>query len=53
MIKIDMEMPERCVDCPCFNGEYEVCQSNDEERLFPRDMEIKKPDWCPLIEVKE
>lgn len=55
MIKIDMEMPERCIDCPCqavWFGEDKLeynCGVTHKET----DGAVGKPDWCPLIEVKE
>ena len=37
------ELPERCGDCPCHNGESGYCQADREKR----DSEWR-PFWCPL-----
>jgi hypothetical protein len=47
MVKIDMEMPKKCIDCP-FVFYAKNCA------LTIRQVELsKKPDWCPLIEINE
>lgn len=51
MIKIDMEMPKSCCECPCIDM-YGFCPLikvyvDWDER------NCEKPDNCPLIEVKE
>lgn len=47
MVKIDMEMPKKCIDCP-FVFYAKNCA------LTIKQVELsKKPDWCPLIEDKE
>lgn len=54
MIQIDMEMPESCCECGfCRNifGDYE-CFANKCWGNVMYDIQ-KKPEWCPLIEVKE
>lgn len=47
-----MEMPETCVECKCFDGEWLVCSitgfAPDSEELFE-----KRDDACPLVEVQE
>ena len=62
MIQIDMDMPSCCNECPCF---YEaestlmnICQAKDyehwtEAKLSSNNICKKRPEWCPLIEVKE
>lgn len=52
MIKIDMEMPKGCWDCPCYNDDYELCKAK--KRILNWIEYLKgKPDWCPWIEVGE
>ena len=47
MVKIDIEMPKKCIDCP-FVFYAKNCA------LTIRQVELsKKPDWCPLIEINE
>ena len=47
MVKIDMEMPKKCIDCP-FVFYAKNCA------LTIRQVELnKRPDWCPLIEINE
>ena len=52
MIKIDIDMPKSCYDCPfnsrifgfdwcCIKIEYSWTETGD------------KPNWCPLIEVND
>jgi len=53
MIKIDIEMPESCAECEfCRNirGDYECFANSDGNVMYDT---TKKPEWCPLIEVKE
>lgn len=47
MVKIDMEMPKKCIDCP-FVFYAKICAL-----VFKQVKLSKKPDWCPLIEDKE
>ena len=45
MVKIDIEMPKNCGDCP-FVFYAKNCA------LTIKQVELnKKPSWCPLIEV--
>lgn len=46
MIKIDIEMPIYCYDCPCHNGENGRCQISGN---FTTD---KRPFDCPLAEIE-
>lgn len=46
MVKIDIEMPTYCHDCPCYNGENGRCQISGD---FTPD---KRPFDCPLKEEK-
>jgi hypothetical protein len=64
MIKIDMEMPAHCEDCifrdctleyrtywKCWAYKKEDHRYTTFETHNPKS--TKKPEWCPLIEVKE
>lgn len=52
-----MEMPDSCEEClfsfydERISDEEErwVCELNPTKRLF--DPEIKRQDWCPLVEI--
>lgn len=51
MIKIDMDMPGNCLDCPACN-EYLMCaipvSGHDFGENDVRDYSQGRPDWCPL-----
>jgi len=54
MIKIDMEMPDKCDEClfcTCPWDDFE-CVATGRGDIID-DVEGEKPYWCPLIEVKE
>ena len=46
MVKIDIEMPTYCYDCPCNNGENGRCNITGDSTFD------KRPFDCPLKEVK-
>lgn len=46
MVKIDIEMPIYCHDCPCQNGENGCCNITNYSTFD------KRPFDCPLKEVK-
>lgn len=48
MVLIDIPMPERCIDCPCFEifGVIKECRILDISLKDPRE----KPIMCPLRE---
>ena len=51
-----MEIPKRCGLCPCFHAEHPMyCQAvkADKEKRIVAPYELPRPDWCPLVEVKE
>ena len=53
-----MRMPENCIKCPMqFGGMCYVMPADvDESRVAPTVEEAVKqgkPEWCPLVEVKE
>lgn len=56
MIQIDIPMPERCSECPCFDDTvYGKCNVLD-RWLSASDgawFSDTRPEWCPLKEVKE
>ena len=40
-----MEMPSRCIECPCFyEGAHDMCGV-----MHKRVNLNSKPDWCPLL----
>lgn len=53
MIMIDIEMPEKCGDCPCFHAEYPMhCQlikPPDKNKQLAAPYGLPRPDWCPLM----
>ena len=53
MIQIDMEMPKNCRTCPMVRVSLESwCVLHDGVPAHVTDFN-KRPDWCPLVEVKE
>ena len=46
MVKIDIEMPTYCYDCPCYNGETGRCNITGDSAYD------KRPFDCPLKEEK-
>ena len=57
MIMIDIEMPEKCCECPCFHAEYPMrCQlikSPDKNKRLSAPYGLPRPDWCPLKEIQD
>ena len=50
MIRIDVQMPEGCKECPCYEKSlYGKCNLK-KEWLSIEDNE-KRPGWCPLKEI--
>jgi hypothetical protein len=51
---IDIEMPERCGECPCFHAEYPMhCQlikPPDKNKQLAAPYGLPRPEWCPLKE---
>jgi len=51
----DREMPKSCVGCKLWTMQiiggkgYDICRASDKVVNAP----YSKPDWCPLIEVRE
>lgn len=56
MIMIDIEMPDRCGECPCFHAEHPMyCQlikPPDENKRIVAPYGLPRPDWCPLLKVE-
>lgn len=59
-VYIDMEMPSSCFDCPLgisVNFGVLCCPTHtiiSDDNLFDADgRELRRQDWCPLIEVPE
>lgn len=64
MIQIDMEMPESCHKCPFRESNYDNdtgwCSAERTTEIAYRangfwdvdEPPIERPDWCPLMEVK-
>ena len=48
MIQINMDMPTNCTQCPFSDDESRYCRVANEYILM-----FSKPDFCPLIEVKD
>ena len=52
-----MDMPQCCMDCPIYNGEYGVCNLNPNSKYHNEDGEIlydpfeERNKDCPLSEV--
>ena len=55
MIRIDMPMPENCLDCPACN-EYLMCAIPVNGRKWGendvREFSQSRPEWCPMHEEK-
>lgn len=58
MIQIDLEMPKNCVECKLFHFYLDldsvihyICKYRNMEMF--EDLENKRNDFCPLIEVKK
>lgn len=59
MISIDMDMPNCCIACPIFNGEFGCCQlipnseyHNEEGEILCDPFEERLKE-CPIKENKE
>ena len=54
MIMIDIEMPEKCGECPCFHAEYpmhcQIIKPPDKNKRLAAPYGLPRPDWCPLKE---
>lgn len=56
-IELDMDIPHSCDTCPLQDEEFYYCHGRKEYQPWEvQDMykhDLNRPDWCPLIEVKE
>ena len=57
-IELDIPMPEACIGCFLVDGELEYCHGHlarhcRELHSYLYTVPYTKPDWCPLIEVKD
>ena len=54
MIQIDIPMPKRCADCPCFNYDLLCCRALKQAAfsLVETDYDESRFNRCPLQEVK-
>ncbi len=49
-----MKMPQKCGQCKLFHVEYPMyCTAAEGHRTVGAPYGMPRPDWCPLIEVKE
>lgn len=49
-----MEIPQKCGQCKLFHAEYPMyCTASEGHRTVGAPYGMPRPDWCPLVEVKE
>jgi hypothetical protein len=49
-----MEMPQKCGQCKLFHAEQPMyCIVDKNYRTVGAPYGMPRPDWCPLVEVKE
>jgi hypothetical protein len=56
MIRIDLDAPKDCVTCPFYDDCIGICLADEKQRVPAENglqIEDKKPDWCPCVEVKK
>lgn len=56
-IELDIPMPKACIGCFLLDDEFEYCHGHlaeDCKELYSyvQTIPYTKPEWCPLIEVK-
>ena len=52
---VPKEIPDRCGRCPCFHAEHPMyCQAvkADKNKRIYAPYGERRPDWCPLVEIK-
>lgn len=50
----DIEMPQKCGQCKLFHAEYPMyCMAVEGYRTVGAPYGMPKPNWCPLVEIKE
>lgn len=47
-----MEMPTSCYYCGLTDTSFINCQALSPYRLLEDDCEERRPEWCPLVEIK-
>jgi len=57
-IELDIPMPKACVGCFLLDDEFEYCHGHltedcKELQSYLYTVPYAKPNWCPLIEVKD
>lgn len=49
-----MEMPQKCGQCKLYHAEYPMyCLAVEGHHTVGAPYGMPRPDWCPLVEVKE
>lgn len=49
-----MEMPQKCGQCKLYHAEYPMyCLAVEGYRTVGAPYGMPRPDWCPLVEIKE
>lgn len=49
-----MEMPQKCGQCKLFHAEHPMyCMVVEGHRTVGAPYGMPRPDWCPLVDVKE
>lgn len=55
-INYNINMPKTCSECPLYDDEFFYCHGHIEYKAWEvEDMvlhDTDRPEWCPLIEVK-
>ena len=55
-IEYNIELPKDCYACPLIDDEFDYCHGHLEAKAWELSDTIKdhkRPDWCPLIEVRK
>lgn len=52
MVILDIDKPETCYNCPCYDGMdgYSCCEAREYEDIQDSDT---IPEWCPMETVDE
>ena len=49
-----MEIPKKCGQCKLYHAEYPMhCTAVEGHRTVGAPYGMPRPDWCPLVEIKE
>lgn len=46
-----MDIPKRCLDCPCYDWSDEVCRGEGVAEAFIIENSEERSEFCPLIEI--